>query len=161
MERIAVAAIELDKPFQRLQTAGQTRAQVVQQTADYLVLAGVQHRDANTLEKREGLLAFIGLQQGLHHFLRGPEILDVGIENARGQGRSLLPVRVLEIKIEKQLGLFAALVQIGHLLERFRGLNGLALRRIDARASLAIRLFRAMALVRKPSSTNSYARRSK
>jgi len=39
---------------------------------------------ADALEKREGLLAFIGLQQGLDHFLRGSEVLYVGIENARG-----------------------------------------------------------------------------
>ncbi len=79
------------------------------------------------------MLAFIGLQQRLYHFLRGREILYVGIENARGQGRSLLPVRVLEIKIEQQFGLLAAFVEIGDLLQGLGCLRSVALGRMNAR----------------------------
>jgi hypothetical protein len=65
--------------------------------------------------------------------LHGPEIFLVGFKYAMREFRSLVPVGILEIKIEEELGLLAALLEIGGLFQELGGLADIALRRMRPR----------------------------
>src|SRR5712672_329420 len=66
-------------------------------------------------------------------FLRGTEVFGIGIEHPRRQSRGLLPIGVFQIHVQQQLGLLAALVQVGDLLQGLGGLCYVAFGRMNAR----------------------------
>ncbi len=132
-EGVAGTAIAVDQPFMGLDAAGQTHDQFIQQAADGFVLAGIEHGDTSALDDGHGLFALPGLQHGFGNFLRKTKILFVRFENSQGQRSGFFPIHAFKIKIQKQLGLFAALFEVGNIFEEFRRLGDISARRIRAR----------------------------
>ncbi len=95
--------------------------------ADDFVLTRIDHGDANLSDDGRGAVALTGLEKRFDDLLRGAKIFAVGTHNPKREGRSLIPICAFEIKIEEQLGLFAALIKIGGMFKEFRCLRELAL----------------------------------
>ncbi len=116
-EGIAGAAVQFHEPFQRFDALRHAGIKLVEQFPDDLVLPGIDHGEPRLFQNGHGFFAVSGLQKRFDHFLHRPIIFLVRFEYAVCEGRGLVPIGVLEIKIEKEFGLLAALFEIGSLLE--------------------------------------------
>src|SRR5207245_1325149 len=101
--------------------------ELVEQFSDDLMLSGIDHGEPRLIENGHGLFSIAGLQQRFDHFLHRAKILLVRFEYAVREGRGLVPIGILEIKIEKEFSLLAAFFEIGRPLEKLRGLVEIAL----------------------------------
>src|SRR6266705_4636829 len=133
VERVAGATIQIDEPFARFEAVGHSYSQLVEQPSDGFLLAGVDYGNAREIQNLQGFFVLSGLQQRLDYFLHRPEIFLVGFENAQRKSGCLIPVGAFDMQIEEEFGLFAALLEIRHLLEELRCLGKIALGRINTR----------------------------
>src|SRR6266566_1952877 len=134
VEGITGAAVMLDEPCERLKPAGHSFRQRTQHFSDGLVLASIGQRDARLVQNPHGLLRLPGLEKSLDDLLQRTIVLRVRFEDLHRQRDRLIPAGILEMEIEQQFGLLAALFEIGNLLEEVGGLGGVALQRIRTRA---------------------------
>ena len=132
-ERIARPAIHVHEPFQRLEASRHALGKIGQELSDDFVLAGIDHRHARAVENRHRAVGLRGFEQRFHQLLRWTKIFRISVENLQRQSGRLIPLQALDVQIEQQLGLFAALFEIGNLLEDFGGLREIALRGMHAR----------------------------
>jgi len=128
-EGIAGAAIEVDKPFKRLDAAGHAAGQFVLHAADDLMLAAVDHGAANLADDGHGAVALTHLEESFDDFLGRAEILAIGAQNTQDKSAGLIPIGGFDIEIQQELGLFATLFEIGNVFEKLGGLGEIALGR--------------------------------
>ena len=126
-EGIAGAAVQFHEPFQRLDTARHAGRKLVEEFPDNLMLPGIDHRQPRLLQDSHGFFAISGLQQHFDHLLHRAKIFRVSFKYAMSKRRGLVPIGILEIKIEEQFGLLATFLEIGHLFEELRSLGEIAL----------------------------------
>ena len=91
------------------------------------MLPGIDHGQPRLRQDFHGLFAIPSLQERFDHLLHGPKILLVCFKYALRESRGLVPIGILEIKIEQEFGLLAAFFEIGGLFKKLRGLNKIAL----------------------------------
>ena len=132
-ERIAGAAVQFHEPFERLDSARHAGRQLAEDFPDNLMLPGIDHGQPRLRHDFHGLFAIPGLQERFDHLLHGPKIFLVRFKYALCESRGLVPVGILEIKIEEEFGLLAAFFEIGRLFKKLRRLSEIALRRIRSR----------------------------
>jgi len=91
------------------------------------VLPGIDHRQPRLLQDFHGFFAIPRLQQQFDDLLHRPKIFLVRFKYAMRKRRGLVPIGILEIKIEEEFRLLAALLEIGRLFQELRSLGEVAL----------------------------------
>src|SRR5260370_38763366 len=127
MEGIAGADVQLRETFQRPDTARHAGRKLAEECPDYLMLPGIYQRQPRLLQDSHGFFAISGLQQRFDDLLQRAEIFRVSFKYAMCKRRGLVPIGILEIKIEEQFGLLATFLEIGHLFQELRSLGEIAL----------------------------------
>src|SRR5580704_9858861 len=97
-EGVTGAAVEIDQPFEGLETAWHAARQFVLHAADDFVLARVDHRDANLSNDGHGAITLTRLQKCFDDFLRGAKIFAIGAQNTQRKSCGLVPISAFEIK---------------------------------------------------------------
>src|SRR6266700_1405642 len=126
-EGIACASVKFHEPFQRPDAARHACRQLIKQFPDNLVLSGINHRKPRLFHDLHSFFGIPRLQQRFHNLLHRPKIFLVRFKYAMRERRSLVPIGILEIKVEEEFGLFATLLEIGRLFQKLGSLGEIAL----------------------------------
>src|SRR6267143_1676566 len=132
-ERVARTPVELNEPLERLDASRQACSELVEEFPNYFVLAGVDHGDPRLLQDGHGFFTLACSQQSLYGFLHRPEIFLVGFKHAERERSGLVPVGALDVEIEEELGLLAALFKIRDFFKELRSFGRIPLRRVRSR----------------------------